>query len=164
MQGAEMPIDITDRLAISDLLAIYGDVLDAGQYDEWPGLFAEECVYAVYDAADAERGLSIGYMLDDCRARVLDRVKFVKEVWRGTVEPYRTRHVAQLALMNSAGAGRYAVRSNFMVSYTQPDGTCGLLVAGRAQDVIQVSVGRAQFVERKLYLDGTPARYLVYPL
>lgn len=159
-----MSIDSQHRMLINDLIAHYGDVLDAGQYEAWPALFAETCFYAVYDAADSERGLSIGYMLDDCRARVNDRVKFVKEVWADTVEPYRTRHIAQVTRIMHEGDRRYAARSNFMVSYTQPDGTCGLLVAGRTQDLIQINGDEARFVERKLYLDGMPARYLVYPL
>jgi len=153
-----------NRMLIHDLIAAYGDVLDAGEFKQWPAQFADTCFYAVYDAADSERGLAIAYMLDDCRARVIDRVKFITEVWAGTVEAYRTRHVAQVTRMTNAGEGLFAVRSNFMVSYTQPDSTCGMLAAGRAEDLIQINQGEARFVERKLYLDGTPARYLVYPL
>ena len=37
-----------DRLAVQDLLAEYGGLLDQGRYDDWLGLFAAEC--ALYPA------------------------------------------------------------------------------------------------------------------
>jgi 3-phenylpropionate/cinnamic acid dioxygenase small subunit len=36
-----------DRAAVHDVLAEYGALLDNAKYDEWLGLFAQECRYQV---------------------------------------------------------------------------------------------------------------------
>lgn len=151
-------------VTIDDLLARYSEILDRGEYSRWPDLFAEECSYAIYMADDAERGLPLGYVLDDNRGRLLDRVKLIQEVWSGTIAPYRTRHIVQRTSVRSAGADMYDVRANFLVAYTQADGVAGLLASGRYEDRIGLDDSAMLFVERRVYLDGIPPRYLVYPL
>lgn len=149
---------------IDDLLARYCEVLDLRDFARWAELFAEQCAYAVYAADDAERGLPLAYMLDDNRARVLDRVKFIDEVWRGTFAPYRTRHVMQRTTVTTIGPELYNVKANVLVAYTQTDGVSGLLMSGRYEDRIRTGDSGATFVEKRVYLDGIPPRYLVYPL
>ncbi|MEV0029593.1 aromatic-ring-hydroxylating dioxygenase subunit beta [Nocardia sp. NPDC050793] len=150
--------------AIDELLGRYNDVLDEQDWERWPDLFATECSYTVHTLDNLRRGLPLAYMYDDNRARVLDRVKFITEVWAGTIEPYRTRHVTQRTRAIRLDADRWNVRANFQVSYTENDTLSGLLAAGYYEDVIDLSAGEAHFVDRSVRLDSMPARYLVYPL
>lgn len=159
-----MERSLNHAAAIDDLLARYCEVLDGAEYTRWPELFAEDCSYAIYAAEDAERGLPLAYMLDDNRARVLDRVKFINEVWRGTVTAYRTRHIVQRTAVKALNADTYDVRASFVVTYIQPDGVVGLLASGRYEDRIRVVEDGAHIVEKRAYLDGMPPRYLIYPL
>ena len=46
-----------DRAAVYDLLAEYGGLIDAAKYDEWLGLFAEECRYQIVPRENYDRGL-----------------------------------------------------------------------------------------------------------
>jgi salicylate 5-hydroxylase small subunit len=149
---------------IDDLLGAYGFVLDERQFSRWPDLFADECFYALYSIENVERGLPLAYMLDDCRARIIDRVKFITEVWARTVEPYRTRHIVQRTKINNVSNDTYEVHANFLVGYTQADGTAGLLASGHYEDRIRVAGAQALFERRCAFLDNIPPRYLIYPL
>ena len=150
--------------AIDDLFGAYAFVLDGKEFERWPELFAAECFYAVYSVDNVEQELPLAYMLDDCRERVLDRVKFVREVWAGTVEPYRTRHTIQRTMTLDLGDGLYEVYANFQVGYTQADGTPALLAIGHYEDRVRITETGAVLEEKRVYLDNTPPRYLVYPL
>lgn len=149
---------------IDDLLGTYAFVLDERQFNRWPELFAGECFYALYSMENVERSLPLAYMLDDCRARIVDRVKFICDVWARTVEPYRTRHIIQRTKINDIGNDTYEVYANFLVGYTQVDGTAGLLASGHYEDRVRVLGAAALFERRCVFLDNTPPRYLIYPL
>lgn len=149
---------------IDDLMATYGYVLDKKEFESWLGLFADECAYNVFSLDNVERGLPLAYMMDDNRARLLDRVKFIEEVWAGTIDPYRTRHTIQRNMTVDLGDGLYEVHSNFIVAYTEASGTAGIIAMGHYEDTVQVNESGALFVSKNAYIDNTPPRYLVYPL
>jgi len=153
-----------DGLLLDGLLGSYAAAVDSQDWQRWLGLFTEDCSFAVYTLENVERGLPLGYMLDDQRERLVDRIKFVTEVWAKTVEPYRTRHFVQ-RIHTERGADRtYKVRSNLLVSYTETDGPPAVLASGYYEDVIRLTDEGPRFVDKTVYLDGIPARYLVYPL
>lgn len=153
-----------DGLLLDELSGRYVSVVDGQDWHRWPELFTEDCSYAVYSLENVERGLPLAYMLDDSHDRLLDRIKFVTEVWAGTIEPYRTRHVVQRLATTAADDGIYTVRSNIVVSYSEIDGAPELLATGYYEDRVRLTDDGPRFVEKSVYLDGMPARYLVYPL
>ena len=155
---------VNDIRAVDDLLGRYARILDEQNWEHWPDLFAEECSYTVHTLDNIQRGLPLAYMYDDNRARVLDRVKFITEVWAGTIEPYRTRHIAQRTHAEQLDGTRWSVQSNFQVSFTENDSLSGLLATGYYEDVVEIAPDGARFVSRAVRLDSMPARYLVYPL
>jgi anthranilate 1,2-dioxygenase small subunit len=112
-----------------------------------------------------EQGLPVAMMLDDSRARIADRVKYVTRVWAGTFEEYRTRHFVQRLHCAGKGPSLYEVESQFMVAYTTARGQSELLVVGVYLDEVIVAGGRAKFRARKAVLDTVVIpRYLVYPI
>lgn len=153
-----------DGLVLDGLLGAYAAAVDNRDWQQWLSLFTNDCAYAVYTLENVERGLPLGYMLDDCRERLVDRIKFVTDVWAKTVEPYRTRHIIQRVQTERGADGTYKVRSNLLVSYTETDAPPAMLASGYYEDVIRLTEDGPRFVEKTVYLDGTPARYLVYPL
>ena len=68
-----------DRDRIFDLLAHYGALIDAAQYEEWLGLFASECRYQVMPRENWQRGLPAALMFCDSRAMLEDRVLALRE-------------------------------------------------------------------------------------
>src|SRR5213082_3148549 len=100
----------------------YLAALDRHDLKAWLDCFAEEASYICITRENSEAGLPVALMLDDTRARLKDRVKFINEVWSGTFEDYTTRHFVQRFSCTSREAGRLSVLSNFMVSYTNQRG------------------------------------------
>jgi len=149
---------------IDELLGAYAAVLDNNELVRWPELFTEDCAYAVYSRDNAERGLPLGYMIDDSRDRLHDRVKFITEVWTGTIEPYRSRHLIQRTKATPISEGEWRVEANFLIAYSEIDGQSALLASGYYADIVRVTPDGPLFADKKVFLDGTPSRYLVYPL
>lgn len=157
----------TDILASIDALQLnYLRALDRFDMEAWLDCFeAGAGSYVCTTRENVEQNLPLALMMDDCRARLHDRVRFITEVWSGTFEEYSTRHFVQRLDCAGNGPGRYAVESNFMVAYTSDRRHSEILAAGVYLDVVSVNSAGALFESKKAILDTvTTPRYLVYPV
>jgi 3-phenylpropionate/cinnamic acid dioxygenase small subunit len=147
----------------------YLAALDRHDLAAWLDCFADEASYVCITRENHDDGLPVALMMDDCRARLRDRVKFVTEVWSGTFEDYATRHFVQRFDCAPGPDSTVTVRSNFMVSYTNRRGASDILVTGVYEDEIALGGdgggGGAKFKSKRAILDTvTTPRYLVYPV
>jgi len=143
----------------------YLAALDRRDLQSWLDCFAAEAGYVCITRENHDAGLPVAMMMDDTRARLKDRVKFITEVWSGTFEDYATRHFVQRLDCSEAGNGRFDVLTNFMVSYTNRRGGSDILVTGAYQDTIEIKGKEARFLSKRAILDTvTTPRYLVYPV
>ena len=152
--------------AIGRLLTAYVRVVDGGDLDRWPPLFAREASYTVVPRENEARGLPLALVCDDTRARIEDRVTFIKEFWAGNYNRYWPRHVVSLPHVERVDEAEYAVEQNFAVYITEP-GAIGssLLVVGQYQDRIVFEDGAPRFRARRVLVDtAVLPRYFVYPL
>lgn len=153
---------------VDDLLVRYVDALDNKDMERWLDAFVDEerASYMCMSQENAEIGLQIGFMYDDCRARLKDRVSYITEVWAGTFQDYRTRHFVQRLSVDETDANTVSVRSNFTVFMTPiSNGVSEVLATGTYQDIISVEGGIARLASRKALLDNSVLpRYLVYPI
>lgn len=149
-----------------ELQTAYLRALDMRDMRAWMESFsAQHGSYACIARENEEQGLPLALMLDDCPARLLDRVQYVTEVWVGTFEDYQTRHFVQRLSTSRIGSDLLSVSSNFMVAYTTMKGRSEILVTGTYEDVMAIEGGRACFRSKKAVLDTTVTpRYLVYPV
>ena len=69
--------------------------LDSKNMDGWLANFTNDGSYICIAAENEANNLPIALMLDDCYARLQDRVTYVTKVWAGTFEDYQTRHFTQ---------------------------------------------------------------------
>jgi anthranilate 1,2-dioxygenase small subunit len=149
-----------DALQMSYLAA-----LDRKNLEAWLECFDTEASYICITRENDDAGLPVALMMDDCRARLKDRVKFVNEVWSGTFEDYTTRHFVQRFECTRCDDGTFKVLSNFLVSYTNRRGVSEILVTGVYEDIIALGSGKASFRSKRAILDTvTTPRYLVYPV
>lgn len=158
---------VDDRIAarIDRLQTNYVRALDQRAWQTWLDCFAADGRYVCIHGENVTQGLPLAIMLDDCRERLLDRVKFIEEVWAGTFEEYQTRHFVQRLTCEHSGENLYAVTSNFLVSYTAADGRSDILVAGSYEDVVAAGDDGLRFRSKRAVLDTTSTpRYLVYPI
>ena len=152
------------RDQIADLQAEYVDALDNQDMEGWLAAFDDQGTYYCRSKENEDDGLEVGYMFDDCHARLCDRVKFVDQIWAGTFEEYQTRHFLQPTRYKSLGEDLYATQTNFTVMYTDDTGITKVLASGRYVDEIVVN-GVAKLRSRKAILDtNVVPRYIVYPI
>jgi 3-phenylpropionate/cinnamic acid dioxygenase small subunit len=143
----------------------YLAALDRHDLEAWLDCFADEASYTCITRENQDGGLPVALMLDDCRARLKDRVKFVNEVWSGTFEDYATRHFVQRFDCTPSSNGGVNVLSNFMVSYTNRRGGSDILATGVYEDEVNLGASGARFKTKRAVLDTvTTPRYLVYPI
>jgi anthranilate 1,2-dioxygenase small subunit len=158
-------IDPVVLARVDDLQMKYLAALDRHDLDGWLQCFADEASYTCITRENHDAGLPVALMLDDTRARLKDRVKFVNEVWSGTYEDYATRHFVQRLECTQGANGHISVSTNFMVSYTNRQGGSDILVTGVYEDEIEVGGDQARFKSKRAILDTvTTPRYLVYPV
>lgn len=158
---------VTDPLLlarIDELQLNYVRALDQRDMQGWAACFGEQASYICISHENEEQGLELAIMLDDSRARILDRVTYVTKVWAGTFEDYSTRHFVQRLSCQEDRNGLLGVESNFMIAYTTSRGRSEILVAGVYHDLIETGA-RMSFRSKRAVLDTilTP-RYLVYPV
>jgi 3-phenylpropionate/cinnamic acid dioxygenase small subunit len=157
-------IDAATLARVDALQMKYLAALDRHDLKGWLDTFAAEAGYVCITRENDDAGLPVALMLDDTRARLKDRVKFIDEVWSGTFEDYATRHFVQRLECKQGAAGRVTVLTNFMVSYTNRRGGSDILVTGVYEDEIELGA-ETRFISKRAILDTvTTPRYLVYPV
>ena len=152
--------------AVDALQTRYVRALDRRNMQAWLDCFARDGGgYVCIAQENEQQGLPLALMMDDSRERLMDRVKFITEVWSGTFEDYSTRHFVQRLECVEASPGLYSVESNFMVTYTTAGRQSEILVSGSYEDRVAIGPEGPRFTYKKAVLDTiTTPRYLVYPV
>ncbi len=143
----------------------YMRALDRKDMQGWLATFTSNGSYICISEENERRGFPIAYMLDDCYARLQDRVIQVLDIQDDAIEHYQPRHFSQLIDIEPLRGGHYRVESNFSVTYTPADtGRSALLATGQYIDEVAVN-GTAKFVQRKAVVDtNVLPRYIAYPI
>lgn len=154
---------------IALLHAAYSRALDGKDMAAWLATFTDhpESSYVCLSRENVDAGLPLALMMDDCRARLIDRVSFITKIWAGTFQDYRTRHFIQLLSLDDDGGELIHATSNFTVMYTPEDsGISGVLAIGVYEDTVESSAtGGLRLRSRRAILDTSVLpRYLVYPV
>ena len=138
-----------DRVAIHDLLAEYGALIDAAKFDEWLDLFAEECRYQVIPRENFDRGLPAALIFCDSRTMLEDRIRALREANKYNI--HTERHVIGLPRILDDG---YTVEAPFAVYQTNQEGQTRLFATGLYRDRLEI-VGRGLKIREKLILLDT---------
>lgn len=165
---APISISADAEISIDRLQTAYIAALDGKDMQAWLALFADEegSSYTCTSAENEAAQLPVALMLDDNRARLMDRVTFVQKVWAGTFQDYRTRHFVQRLRVEQRDAQRYAVLTNFQIMFTPEEaGDSRPLVCGVYEDEIVFGERGPKFLHKRAITDTIVLpRYVVYPL
>lgn len=145
---------------------LYVAALDGKDMDGWLATFSQrdDASYICRSAENESMGLPIALMLDDCRARLKDRITFVTKIWRGTFQDYRTRHFTQRLSCDRLTEDTFRLRSNFSIEYTLDPSATAILAAGAYEDVVVLEGDEARFLSKRAVYDTTILpQYIVYP-
>ena len=61
------------REEVEDFYAEYGEIIDGGELERWPELFAEPCLYRIVSKENHDRGLPLSLMRCDGMGMLRDR-------------------------------------------------------------------------------------------
>lgn len=155
-------------IAIDELNARYAEALDSHDMPAWLATFEEQpgASYICTTADSFEAGHRVALILDDCYARLQDRVTFVTKIWVGTYQDYRTRHLVQRTWWQALSSDEYELRSNFTIAFTHSDvKLTETFIAGVYRDRVRVTSSGASLISRTAITDGAMLpRYVTYPL
>lgn len=153
-------------LKVDELQNRYIVALDGKDMDGWLSTFvdSEDASYYCISAENEENNFPICLMLDDCRARLKDRIIFINQIWKGTFQDYRTRHFLQRLSCEQESDNTYRVRTNFSIDYTFDPHPTAVLASGVYEDLITIEGDDARFLEKRAIYDTTVLpQYIVYP-
>lgn len=156
-----------ERLSLLDELQNrYVAALDNKDMAGWAATFSQrdDASYICRSSENEAMGWPIALMLDDCRARIEDRIMFVTKIWRGTFQDYRTRHFTQRLSCELLGEDTFRVHSNFVIDYTFDPHASKILATGSYEDTVSFAEGDPQFISKRAIYDTTVLpQYIVYP-
>jgi 3-phenylpropionate/cinnamic acid dioxygenase small subunit len=161
-------VTLDELMALDELQAAYVVALDGKDMRGWLATFAdrEDASYICISRENVEQGHELAMMLDDSHGRLHDRVTYITEIWAGTFQDYRTRHVVQRLQTRRGDNGTLTMQSNFSVFFAGDDtGMAHVLTTGVYEDVVIAEAGVMRFLSRRAVLDtAVLPRYLVFPV
>jgi 3-phenylpropionate/cinnamic acid dioxygenase small subunit len=142
-----------DLQRLVELNAAYARTIDNEQFEQWPELFHEDCLYKVTTAENVAQGMAAGVMYADSRAMLQDRVSALRKA--NIDERQRYRHIVGLPVVLGEAGGVADVETPFLIVRVMRDGTMDVFATGCYRDKVKPNdTGALRFVERIVVCDG----------
>jgi 3-phenylpropionate/cinnamic acid dioxygenase small subunit len=142
-----------DLQRLVELNAAYARTIDNEQFEQWPELFHEDCLYKVTTAENVAQGMAAGVMYADSRAMLQDRVSALRKA--NIYERQRYRHIVGLPVVLGEAGGVADVETPFLIVRVMRDGTMDVFATGCYRDKVKPNdTGALRFVERIVVCDG----------
>jgi 3-phenylpropionate/cinnamic acid dioxygenase small subunit len=142
-----------DVQRLVELNAAYARVIDNEQFEQWPELFHEDCLYKVTTAENVAQGLASGVMYADSRGMLQDRVSALRKA--NIYERQRYRHIVGLPVVLGESDGAADVETPFLIVRIMRDGVMDVFATGCYRDKVKPNgSGALRFVERIVVCDG----------
>ncbi len=159
-------VSLANKELIEDLNSDYISALNDFNMDNWLRCFSEQGQYILNSEENVRRGLPVAFMLDDCHARLKDRVKQVMEIQYDSSEHYQMRHFTQLISVSEQADGSFQASHNLSVYYTPKDThQTATLCVGSYKDTIVIENEEAKYLKKLAVVDtNVLPRYVIYPV
>ncbi len=136
------------------LNAAYARTIDTEQFEQWPELFHEDCLYKVTTAENVAQGMEAGVMYADSRAMLQDRVSALRTA--NIYERQRYRHIVGLPIVLGETGDTAEVETPFLIVRIMRDGVMDVFATGCYRDKVKPNgAGELRFVERIAVCDGS---------
>ncbi|WP_395703271.1 aromatic-ring-hydroxylating dioxygenase subunit beta [Aquabacterium sp.] len=156
-------IAFEDWLAITQLYAAYASVVDAGQWDQWPEFFTDDCVYRLQPRENHERGFPLATLAFSSKGMLQDRVYGIRETLFH--DPYYQRHVVGLPILRRTEPDRWHCEANYAVFRTKLSDTSTVFNVGRTLDTIVRTPQGLKFAVRECIYDSEMIpNSIIYPI
>jgi anthranilate 1,2-dioxygenase small subunit len=141
-----------DFLAVCDLLAQYGFLVDAGKYEQWLDLFSPRCSYYVKPRENDELGLPAALIYCDSRAMLEDRIYALRIASKYNI--HNDRHIIGLPRIVSNGPDGISIEAPFAVYQTEQEGDTRLFATGLYRDRFERSGQDFKISDKMVLLDS----------
>ena len=151
------------RYEVEELYYEYVECLDDEEFERWPELFVEDCLYKIIPRENFERDLPIALMRCESKGMLKDRVTTVRET--SVYAPRALRHLLSNIRIKGSDNGRLRVQANYAVLETLADEETRVFNAGKYLDLVVREGGRLKFKEKLCVFDSllVPGS-LIYPI
>jgi 3-phenylpropionate/cinnamic acid dioxygenase small subunit len=142
-----------DLTKLVELNAAYARAIDTEQFEEWPKLFHDPCLYKLTTAENVAQGLESGLIYADSRGMLEDRIASLRTV--NIYEPQRYRHIVGLPVVLGEPHGTADVETPFLILRIMRDGTTDIFASGCYRDKVRPDGdGALRFAERIVICDS----------
>ena len=142
-----------DIARIVELNAVYARAIDTEQFEEWPRLFHDPCLYKVTTADNVAKGMESGLIYADTRGMLEDRISSLRKV--NIYERQRYRHIVGLPVVLGEKDEAADVETPFLIVRIMREGNMDLFATGCYRDRIKPdATGALRFAERIVVCDG----------
>ncbi len=156
-------VDVSTWFAIQQLYADYAAAVDSGDWDLWPGFFAETCSYKLQPRENFERGYPLCTLALTSQGMLKDRVYGIQETLFH--DPYYQRPVLVAPIVRQVVNGRIHSEANYAVFRTKYDQISTVFNVGRYIDTIVQTPGGLKFEERLCVYDSEMVpNSIIYPI
>jgi 3-phenylpropionate/cinnamic acid dioxygenase small subunit len=136
-----------------ELNAAYARVIDNEQFEEWPKLFHDPCLYKLTTAENVAAGYEGALIFADTRGMLEDRISSLRKV--NIYERQRYRHIVGLPVVVAEAGDTADVETPFLIMRIMRDGTTDILATGCYHDKVKPDAsGALKFQDRVVVCDG----------
>lgn len=144
--------DAQTYFRIERLLASYARTIDDDRLEDWPGFFAETCLYKIISAENFDQGLPLGIIHADSQAMLEDRVSSIRRA--NIFEDHRYKHFISATEITAVDGDIVHAVSNYQVIRIDVRGNAMLFSVGKYLDVIDLGGPRPLFREKVVVFDN----------
>jgi salicylate 5-hydroxylase small subunit len=162
-RGNHVSVNFDDWMAITQCYSQYMSIVDAGDWDRWPEMFTEDCVYRLQPRENHERNLPLATLALTSRGMLLDRVYSIKDTLFH--DPYYQRHIISSPVLHRAAPDHWECEANYAVFRTKLSDTTIVFNVGRSFDTIVRTDSGLRFARRECIYDSEMIpNSIIYPI
>jgi salicylate 5-hydroxylase small subunit len=156
-------IDVATFIELVNLYQTYASVLDTRQYERWPELFIDDCIYRVQPRENFDRDLPLATMTFESKGMLKDRVYGITQTLAH--DPYYQRHVVGTPIVNRATDDVIEAEANYAVFRTRQNELSEVFNVGRYVDVVHRTPAGLRFASRICVFDSEMIpTSIIYPI
>jgi anthranilate 1,2-dioxygenase small subunit len=136
---------------VTELNASHAELIDDDRLEEWPELFADDCVYRVISAENHNRGLNLAAVFCDSRRMLADRIISLR---RANIYPAHSyRHLLGPTRIVSSTPELVTAQTNYAVLMTRNEGRTSIYNSGKYVDEVSLAEGEPRFRSKTAIFD-----------
>jgi 3-phenylpropionate/cinnamic acid dioxygenase small subunit len=130
----------------------YGHMIDDGELEGWPNLFAKDALYKITTRWNHDNNMPAGLMLCEGRAMMEDRISALRVA--NIYEPHCYRHLIDPPLITNISNHEIFVCTSFVVFRIMENGAAEIFTTGKYLDRLRDGDGELEFQERIVVCDS----------